>query len=99
MTQGALAAALGVGQQTVSKWETGATIPRPRVLRAVADHLDVSVSTLLVLAGYLDRPPAGSGSPPLPQELDELQREDPEAYELVLEMARTALARVRQRRR
>lgn len=98
MTQGALATALGVGQQTVSKWETGATIPRPRVLRAVADHLDVSVSSLLVLAGYLDRSPAGSAQPQ-PPELDELQREDPEAYELVLEMARTALARVRQRRR
>lgn len=97
MTQGALATALGVGQQTVSKWETGATVPRPRVLRAVADQLGVSVSSLLVLAGYLDRPPAGAD--PLPHELDELQREDPEAYELVVEMARTALARVRQRRR
>ena len=98
LTQAELAAALGIGQQTVSKWETGVTTPRPRALRRLAEQLDVPMTRLLSLAGYLEPgvgEPVQTGSG---TELDELRREDPEAYEAVMEMARTALARVRQGR-
>lgn len=99
LTQAELATSLGVGQQTVSKWETGVTTPRPRALSQLAEQLEVPMTRLLTLAGYLEGGHdqvhvAASGT-----DLDELRREDPEAYELVMEMARTALARVRQGRR
>jgi transcriptional regulator with XRE-family HTH domain len=99
LTQGALARALGLGQQTVSKWETGAAKPRPQVVAAVAEALSLAPARLLALAGYIevdakDLRVAGAGT-----DLDELREADGEAYELVMDMARSALVRARQRQR
>jgi transcriptional regulator with XRE-family HTH domain len=50
----ALAARSHVNMATIVRLQQGAFIdPRPETLRAVADGLDVRVSELLLLAGYL----------------------------------------------
>lgn len=46
MTQAALAAALGIQYQTVSKWETGTTLPDTAMLPRIADVFGVSIDTL-----------------------------------------------------
>ncbi len=55
-----LAAALGVRQQTVSRWETGLAVPRPGRVVELARLLDLEPARLHRLAGYL---PAGEQSP------------------------------------
>lgn len=51
--QGALAKHIGVGQQTVSRWESGDAVPRPRTVREIASVLGLDAGLLLVKAGYL----------------------------------------------
>lgn len=46
MTQASLAAALGVQYQSVSKWETGTTLPDTAMLPRIADVFGVSIDTL-----------------------------------------------------
>lgn len=46
MTQAQLAEKLGVQYQTVSKWETGATLPDTAMLPQLADRLGVSIDDL-----------------------------------------------------
>ena len=46
-SQAALAKILGVRQQTVGKWETGLTVPRPPMLQKIAGIFDVSTDYLL----------------------------------------------------
>ena len=53
LDQAGLAQALGVKQQTVSKWEQAKTVPGPRRIRQVAEVLRVEVSDLMKYAGYL----------------------------------------------
>ena len=53
-----LAAALGVRQQTVSRWENGLAVPRPGRVVDLARALDLEPSALHRLAGYL---PAADG--------------------------------------
>lgn len=53
LSQADLARALDVSQQSVSKWEAGAVLPRPRTLARLAEILRVSVDDLL--AGGVDR--------------------------------------------
>jgi transcriptional regulator with XRE-family HTH domain len=53
LDQSELAERLGVGQQTVSRWETGSGLPRRERLPQLADALDFDPSHLLRLAGYL----------------------------------------------
>lgn len=61
-----LAAALGVRQQTVSRWEHGLAVPRPGRVVALAQLLDVDPATLHHLAGYLPAaPPAPAPVPPV----------------------------------
>ncbi len=48
-----LAAQLGVRQQTISRWEKGLALPRPRRVRQLAELLDLDVERLQHLAGYL----------------------------------------------
>ena len=55
-----LAAALGVRQQTVSRWENGLAVPRPGRVVELARLLDLEPARLHRLAGYL---PAGEQSP------------------------------------
>ena len=52
--QGALAKRIGVGQQTVSRWESGDAVPRPRTVREIASVLGLDAGLLLVKAGYLE---------------------------------------------
>ena len=53
LDQAGLAQALGVKQQTVSKWEQAKTVPGPRRIRQVAEVMRVEVSDLMKYAGYL----------------------------------------------
>ena len=53
LDQSELALRLGVGQQTVSRWETGSGLPRRERLPQLADALEFDPSHLLRLAGYL----------------------------------------------
>lgn len=99
LTQGELAAALQLGQQTVSKWETGAAKPRPQVVAALAQVLELSPARLLALAGYIEAGAEDLRLAATGTDLDELREADPEAYELVMDIARTALARARRRPR
>ena len=46
MTQAELASALGVQYQTVSKWETGVTVPDVAMLPRIADHFRISMDEL-----------------------------------------------------
>ena len=46
MTQAELAEVLGVQYQTVSKWETGATVPDVAMLPRIADFFDISMDAL-----------------------------------------------------
>ena len=55
-----LAAALGVRQQTVSRWERGLAVPRPRRVVEIAHLLEVEPAHLHRLAGYL---PAAEQAP------------------------------------
>lgn len=97
MTQGELATALGIGQQTVSKWETGAARPKPMVVAALAELLGLTSARILALAGYIEADASELRVEPTTSELAELADLDPEAYELVLDMARAALSRARRR--
>lgn len=51
-TQKELAATLGATQQTVSRWEKGASRPRERELPKLADVLGVKTEELIKAAGY-----------------------------------------------
>jgi transcriptional regulator with XRE-family HTH domain len=42
-----------VSQQTISRWENGATTPAPRRVVELADALNLDLSGLLQSAGYL----------------------------------------------
>jgi transcriptional regulator with XRE-family HTH domain len=44
---------VGVSQQTVSRWEQGHALPRPRRVLALAKLLDLDAPRLQRLAGYL----------------------------------------------
>ena len=46
-TQEALAEAIGVTSQAVSRWETGETIPNTETLKILSKLFDVSINTLL----------------------------------------------------
>ena len=51
---------VGVGQQTVSRWETGAAVPKANRLPVLADVLGLDNEYLHRLAGYL---PSDRSSP------------------------------------
>lgn len=56
MSQAELAARLHTTQQTVSRWEAGATIPRPRRIVRLADVLGLEAGELHRIAGYIKQP-------------------------------------------
>ncbi len=47
MTQGQLARKLKIAQSTVAMWETGKTVPKTKMLHAIAEILECSVDELL----------------------------------------------------
>jgi transcriptional regulator with XRE-family HTH domain len=53
LSQAELAAACGVGQQTISRWETGQGVPPPPRVVRLAEVLTVDAEHLHTLAGYL----------------------------------------------
>ncbi len=55
VTQEEIAAALGVSNRTISKWETGASAPDLAMLAALADYYAVSTDALLGLARKEDQ--------------------------------------------
>ncbi|WP_426042729.1 helix-turn-helix domain-containing protein [Brevundimonas sp. TWP2-3-4b1] len=63
--QADLAAALGVSQQTVSRWEAGTSRPRAQQLGPVAEFLDIPIDALRRVAGY-DAPAVATFVAPLP---------------------------------
>ena len=55
LSQAELAESIGVSQQTVSRWESGAAIPQPDRIVAVAKLLGLEEERLLGYAGYLPK--------------------------------------------
>lgn len=61
--QADLAKALGIYQQTVSKWVRGETRPRPGDLGRIEEVLDLRPGSLFLVSGYVESPlPDGPGS-------------------------------------
>lgn len=60
LDQAELARQVGVGQQTVSRWEAGLAMPRPERLPALAEALGLDSAYVHRMAGYL---PLASSSP------------------------------------
>ncbi len=79
MEQAELARLLGVTQQTVSKWETGVTVPRPSRVAALARALELDAGLLHAAAAEGEdgrSAPAGSEEPPPGIRLDRLSQEE-----------------------
>lgn len=57
-SQAAFAEHISVARQTVSSWVNNVQPPRRRVIRAIADALEVDVNEVLIRAGY---PPTKHG--------------------------------------
>lgn len=53
LSQQDVAERLGVGQQAVSQWEAGASLPRPQRIAELASLYGVGVEELWKLAGFL----------------------------------------------
>lgn len=64
LEQGDVARRLGVTQQTVSKWETGVTIPRAARIAALASLLDLDAALLHRAAGVGGGPLLRPGTSP-----------------------------------
>ena len=75
-----LAAALGVSQQTVSRWEKGLALPRPARVTRLAEVLECDSAFLHRLAGYLPQ-----------EERSSLSATWHELYEKTAELTRTEL--------
>ena len=71
LSQEALADALGVTRQAVSKWETGKSVPDTENIRRMARVLAVSADYFLGDAGTLGDVPAGEARPEEPDTLPE----------------------------
>lgn len=71
-----LARALGVQQQTVSKWEQAKTVPKPHRIRQRAQVLRADVADLMRYAGYLpdDEPAEVQAQDPFHQLLEDVSR-------------------------
>lgn len=59
LDQQSVAAAVGVTQQTVSRWESGGAMPRRGVIPALAEVLQVDSDELSRSAGYAPQRPPG----------------------------------------
>lgn len=66
LDQAALAAAMGVGQQTVSKWERGASRPRRPTIAKLAKVLNVAEADLVSAAASPEQQSASMSSPVRP---------------------------------
>lgn len=60
LSQGALAGLLEVSQQTVSRWEQGASRPRPRLVAKLAEVLDLDVAELTAAVDGTTSPTASA---------------------------------------
>ena len=67
LSQGDLADALGVSRQSVSKWETDASVPELDKLRRLSEVFQVRLDELV--NGWEDAPPAPKAHAPLPETL------------------------------
>jgi transcriptional regulator with XRE-family HTH domain len=74
--QSDLAALMGTTQQTVSRWESGASRPRDKQMPRLASVLNADLSDLLAAARYTTRLPVATYDQPFP--LDAL---NPESFE------------------
>jgi len=79
MGQERLAAALGVRQQTVSRWENGLAVPRPSRVVELSRLLDLEAARLHRLAGYLpaaEQTPVDAACHELHERMSELSRSE-----------------------
>ncbi|HZJ51274.1 MAG TPA: helix-turn-helix transcriptional regulator [Actinomycetota bacterium] len=53
LDQAQVAEFVGVSQQTISRWESGAITPPPKRLAKLAVALDIDLDRMLAYAGYL----------------------------------------------
>ena len=60
LDQAELAGRVGVGQQTISRWETGQAVPKPDRLPVLAEVLGLDSEHVHRMAGYL--PPSQSSA-------------------------------------
>src|ERR1035438_4770999 len=68
LSQGALAGLLGVSQQTVSRWEQGASRPRARLIPKLADVLNLDAAELAAAGGTAAAgPTSGLADDPKPR--------------------------------
>lgn len=104
LSQVELGARVGVKQQSVQKWESGASSLSARRLEEVADALGVPVGDLLGdirrtmtdHIGMTDEATVELSASGV--DLEELHRLDPEQYDAIMRQAELALDRARQRR-
>lgn len=61
LSQAEVAERLGVGQQAVSQWESGQSLPRPSRIAQLSVVLDVDMEKLWRLAGFLPEREPGEG--------------------------------------
>ena len=54
LSQEQLARQLGISQQTVAKWESGRTAPKPIMIKRIAECFDVSADYLLGIKPKVD---------------------------------------------
>lgn len=62
LSQKAVAARVGVSQQTVSKWLTGETQPRVKLLPALADALSIDPTELSAALVAINEPAPGDAA-------------------------------------
>lgn len=107
LSQAQLAEAMGLKQQSVSKWEAGDSTPGLLRMQELATHLDIELVDLLVAAGVdaediplIKTPHHGSDIDVSASgdDLRALAEEDPVRFAEVMDMARYFLDRARERR-
>ena len=93
-----LAADLGLGHATVSRWLTGEDVPNTRSCRRLAEYAGVPTENILSIAGHLPKV-AKTGSPEWPEFREYARKKYPkELDEDLITMIEDLIERRRQKR-